>query len=179
MCNYLQLEDNPAGCSGFSVLWIVLGSWSSSCNFVKNVQTFDLCYWKWNQQESPHISVLGTCNEPFSEMPGRTNNAESQRNLMSGPLISTDFQGKLAFACFFSFLCLARDHMRMCFCRHEIFAVVSLEREQSISIWQDNCSYLSVTEYINFSPEHWWTQGKNHQSPLIPSVKYTQKMNKS
>lgn len=52
LCSWNRIQ--PAAQASLCVQ-IVSGSWSSGCNPVKNLETFDLCYWKWNQEVSPHF----------------------------------------------------------------------------------------------------------------------------
>lgn len=123
--------------------------------------------------------------EAFSKLLCSTNNSESQRNLVSGPHISPVFQGKLTFACIFSFFVWPENT-----CENVLFQTLNM----SCSELRRRTKYqhlagqllLSVSDKTHcqrFSrtlmTEKKQAKKKNHQSPLIPSLKYTRKMYKS
>lgn len=56
LCNPLQLERNPAGSSGLTVCSHCFREMEQRLQpCVKNLETFDLCYWKWNHEVLPHF----------------------------------------------------------------------------------------------------------------------------
>lgn len=184
LCNPLQLERNPAGSSGLTVCSHCFREMEQRLQpCVKNLETFDLCYWKWNHEVLPHFpshvrDVSPAVRPQWNSLQHKKHKKSKESGMWTSYFTRLSRKTPLLPVFFFSFPFLAKEHMWERASSNIKYELWQTQEENKVSAsgrttalicqWQNTLTFLQNTE------EH-RGEKNNHQSPLILNVKYTRK----